>query len=101
MKTHWLDRDTVRRQVGDMLASGDRRFDRPFIHHLGGELGRCARRHSHRQRARRDEADRAALEKQREVVSSELRHVSKGRGAMAAYTANPGAPGAMYQDRQG
>lgn len=46
-----------------------------------------------------DDADRAALERQRSAVSSELSNLSRGRVAMSAYGVRPAGTGPMYQDR--
>lgn len=50
----------------------------------------------------RDDADRQALQRQRDVVTGELASVSKARGAVAAYGRAGGAGGGpRYQDRKG
>ena len=51
----------------------------------------------------RDDADRAALERQRTRVADELAGLARGRGAAAAYAGCSGAAGntARYQDRKG
>jgi hypothetical protein len=48
--------------------------------------------------AERDEADRLRLERRRDAVSAELRNVTRGRGAVAAYAL--GAARAIFQDRE-
>ncbi|MBC7834738.1 MAG: hypothetical protein H7Y88_06515 [Phycisphaerales bacterium] len=50
---------------------------------------------------KRDDADRATLEDRRSAITTELSGVSRGRGAVAAYTGGVAGGGAMYQDRQG
>jgi len=49
--------------------------------------------------SRQDDADRAALESQRAVVSSELTGVVRGRGAIAAYSSSVSRP--MFKDQNG
>jgi vacuolar-type H+-ATPase subunit I/STV1 len=49
--------------------------------------------------AERDERDREALQRRRDVVTDELANVSKARGAVAAYGRARGGP--RYQDREG
>lgn len=53
----------------------------------------------------RDDADRAALERQRTQVADELAGLTRGRGAAAAYagyqTAMGGGHAARFQDRKG
>jgi hypothetical protein len=51
----------------------------------------------------RDDADRVALEAQREALAAEINGVRRGRGALAAYGERRGVrgSGAMYQDWKG
>ncbi len=69
--------------------------DRQAVGRLVNDLTESARRI-----ADRDEADRQALEARRRIVSDELRSVSRGRSAMAAY-GSPSQTHARYQDRSG
>jgi len=50
---------------------------------------------------RRDDDDRASLERQRQVVSRELSSAGKQRSAVSAYAKSGGGAGARYQDREG
>jgi hypothetical protein len=50
--------------------------------------------------ARRDEADRAELERRRNAVAGELAAISRGRGAVTAYSAKPGSPGPKFRDQE-
>lgn len=50
--------------------------------------------------AQRDERDREALDERRSRIAGDLKGLSTGRGAVAAY-ARSGAAGPRYQDRQG
>lgn len=60
-----------------------------------GEIGEGIRRITER-----DDADRAALQRQRDVVTTELSSVSRGRGAVAAYGRGGGLE-PRFQDRKG
>jgi len=69
--------------------------DREAVGRLVNELTEAARTI-----ADRDEADRQALDARRRVVSDELKSLSRGRSAMAAY-GGPAQSHARYQDRSG
>lgn len=49
----------------------------------------------------RDETDRAVLERRRSALSDEIKTVSRGQGAVAAYSARAGERGPRYQDTEG
>ena len=50
--------------------------------------------------ARRDEADRAELERRRNAVAGELAQINRGRGAMSAYGARPEGPAPAFKDQE-
>ena len=50
--------------------------------------------------ARRDEQDRLELERRRNAVAGELAQINRGRGAVSAYGAQPGAPVPTFRDQE-
>jgi hypothetical protein len=50
--------------------------------------------------ATRDDADRAALEKRRDAVASEMGQIGRGRGAVAAYAGGRAPSIPKFQDRE-
>ncbi len=76
------------------LSESDRREIEGTVGDITGLIERIGRH---------DDSDRAALEAQRDVLSKELTSVSRGRGALGAYSEAAGmvAEGPRYQDCNG